>query len=459
MRRNTLTFVNHACFQVQNDSALLLVDPWLEGPAFNNGWSLVDQSTSNAAMIARLNRAGVPIYIWFSHEHPDHFSISFIKKFKEDFRGSATFLFRHTLDKRVVGFLRRNGLEVKECKEGESVALGPDMRIAMFPYSEGDSWCVIESGGRTILNLNDCVVATAAQCQAVRAKLEKVAPHVDLMLTQFGYANWVGNPDEPALHEAAALEKMERMALQIEHLKPTLVVPFASFVYFSHPENAYLNAAQNSPRAIADAPRLARHASLVRFLQPGSVVDLDKDTPASLRDEHERAVAHWMALKDEGFALLPAQPVAALEDVEAAFEKYRGTVGANLYGLPRLLEATRRIVPLVVHLSDLQQTVECSYRKGMTTLDRNAPWHVSMSAGNAVFLFKNEYGFDTTMVNGRFRAGQPNATSMFSRFFLPQRMGKNGYDRRYPLVTLRYLVNNVLTRMGRQLQAVLRRPA
>jgi hypothetical protein len=249
------------------------------------------------------------------------------------------------------------------------------------------------------------------------------------------------------------------MALQIEHLKPALVVPFASFVYFSHPENAYLNAAQNSPRAIADAPRLARHASLVRFLQPGSVVDLDKDTPASLRDEHERAVAHWMALKDEGFALLPAQPVAALEDVEAAFEKYRGTVGANLYGLPRLLEATRRIVPLAIHLSDLQQTVECSYRKGMSTLDRNAPWHVSMSSSNAVFLFKNEYGFDTTMVNGRFRAGQPNATSMFSRFFLPQRMGKNGYDRRYPLVTLRYLVNNVLTRMGRQLQAVLRRPA
>jgi L-ascorbate metabolism protein UlaG (beta-lactamase superfamily) len=33
MSRNTLTFVNHACFQVRNDSALLLVDPWLEGPA------------------------------------------------------------------------------------------------------------------------------------------------------------------------------------------------------------------------------------------------------------------------------------------------------------------------------------------------------------------------------------------------------------------------------------------
>jgi hypothetical protein len=450
MSRNTLRFVNHACFEVENDSALLLVDPWLEGTAFNNGWSLIDQSTSNAAMVDRLNRAEVPVYIWFSHEHPDHFSISFIKKFKQDFRGSATFLFRHTLDKRVVGFLRRNGLEVKECKEGEPAALGPDMRITMFPYSQGDSWCVIESGGRTILNLNDCVLATAAQCQAVKARVDMLVPRVDLMLTQFGYANWVGNPGETALHKAAAVEKIERIALQIEHLKPSLVVPFASFVYFSHPENAYLNEGQNSPQAIVDTPLLAPHASLMRFLQPGSEVNLDTDTPASLTNEHERAVAHWMGLKNQGYALLPAEQVVALDDVKAAFMKYRETLTANLHGLPRLLELTRRIVPLVIHLSDLQQTVKCSYREGMTTLDRDAPWHVSMTSGTAVFLFKNEYGYDTTMVNGRFRAGQPNATSMFSRFFLPQRMAKNGYDRRNPLATLRYLAAKMMARMGRQ---------
>jgi hypothetical protein len=339
---------------------------------------------------------------------------------------------------------------VKECEEGKPVALGSDMRITVFPYSEGDSWCVIESGGRTILNLNDCVVNSAARCQAVKAKLDTVSPRVDLILTQFGYASWVGNPDELAKHQAAAADKIERIALQIDHLQPALVVPFASFVYFSHPENAYLNEGQNSPRAIADAPRLARHTSLIRFLQPGSVVDLDNDTPASLANEHERALAHWMALKEKGHALLPTPPVAALDEVEAAFMKYRETLGTSLHGLPRLLEMTRRIMPLVIHLSDLQQTVKCSYREGMTRLDRNAPWHVSMSSGNAIFLFKNEYGFDTTMVNGRFRIGQPGAESSFSRFFLPQRMAKNGYYKRHPLATLRYLVASVLARMGRQ---------
>jgi hypothetical protein len=35
-------------------------------------------------------------------------------------------------------------------------------------------------------------------------------------------------------------------------------------------------------------------------------------------------------------------------------------------------------------------------------------------------------------------------------------MGKNGYDRRHPLLTLRYLVGNALERAGRRMQAVWR---
>src|SRR5438067_12941531 len=116
------------------------------------------------------------------------------------------------------------------------------------------------------------------------------------MLTQFGYANWVGNPEEPALHRAAATEKIERIALQIDTFAPQLVVPFASFVYFSAAENAYLNEAQNAPHAVASAPRLTASAHLLRFLRPGDTVDLLADTAESLSAAHERALAHWKGL-------------------------------------------------------------------------------------------------------------------------------------------------------------------
>ena len=453
MQRNQLSFVNHASFIVENDSALLLVDPWLEGPAFNNGWSLLDQSTSSEALVARLNRSGLPVYVWFSHEHPDHFSIPFLKKFKDQFRGIATFLFQHTLDKRVVGFLRKNGFDVAECHEGVPVALGRDMRITVHPFSDGDSWCLIQSGARNIVNINDCALTTVKHCREVKSKLAAAAPRIDYLFTQFGYANWVGNPGQDQQHRAAAREKIQRIALQLETLRPKVTVPFASFVYFSSTENAYMNAAQNTPQDIMGAPELARWAPTIRFLRPGSVVDLDTDSAASLTREHEQALAHWQGLLAQRSKLLPPAQEVALSDIKSAFVKYRGSVNENLHGLPRLLELARRIEPLVLYLPDLEQTVQVSYRQGWKVLQPGSPYHVAMHSPNALFLFKNEYGFDTTHVNGRFRIAQPAALGVFSRFFLPQRMGKNGYDRKHPLVMAGYLVRNALGRAGRLLQA------
>jgi hypothetical protein len=453
MHKNRLTFVNHASFMVENDDTLLLVDPWLEGTAFNNGWSLLDQSTGSSALVARLNKSGLRVFIWFSHEHPDHFSIPFIKKFKEQFRGIATFLFKHTLDKRVVGFLRKNGLHVTECRAGVPVPLGSDMRITVFPSGDADSWCVISSGGRTIVNLNDCVLNTAPLCRMVKEKLRQLAPRPDYLFTQFGYANWVGNPGQGDLHRAGAREIIRRLALQMEYIRPRVTIPFASFIYFSSIENAYLNQHQNTPHSIMAAPELSRWAPTMRFLRPGSTVDLLEDNAASLTREHEQALEHWQGLLAQRVRLLPAAPEVPLADIKLAFLKYRAKMGEGQHGLPRLLEIVGRIRPLAIHLSDLHVTVQLSYRHGWKVLERDAAWHVAMSSDNAAFLLRNEYGFETTHVNGRFRTANEEASVAFSRFFLPQRMSKNGYDRRHPLVMARYLASGALALAGRQLRA------
>ncbi|MDQ2819836.1 MAG: MBL fold metallo-hydrolase [Pseudomonadota bacterium] len=439
MARNQFTFVNHASFMVRNDNAVLLVDPWVEGSAFNNGWSLLDRSTSNATLIAELNRMALPVFVWISHEHPDHFSIAFIKLLKADARVRVSFLYQRTLDGRVAGFLRKLGFAVITCTPGEPVSLSPDLRIAVFPHSDGDSWALIQSGTCTLLNLNDCVVASPEQCQRIKASVAALVPRIDVLLTQFGYANWVGNQDQRDRHHHAAGEKLAHMAMQIATLEPGLIIPFASFVYFSHPDNAYLNTAQNSPRSVVDAVRLARMAPSIRFLQPGASFDLGTATAASLKESHLRALVHWSALAASGLPLLPAAPAAPLSEVQAAFDAYRSTVARNLHYLPQLLELLQQMAPLDILLIDLQQTVRCSYRKGLRVLPGGAAYQVSTSSSNAVFLFMNELGFDTTRMNGRFHVADANALVAFSRFFLPQRMRRNSAGRRKPLALLRYL--------------------
>ena len=74
-----LKFINHACFYIESINSILICDPWLEGLAFNNGWSLLDESSSNKETVEDLIRSKKKIFIWYSHEHSDHFFNKFSK--------------------------------------------------------------------------------------------------------------------------------------------------------------------------------------------------------------------------------------------------------------------------------------------------------------------------------------------------------------------------------------------
>ena len=459
MNTKLLTFVNHACFYVTNDSTLLLADPWVEGPAFNNGWSLLDTSTSNAALVREIAAQHRNTFVWFSHEHPDHFSISFIKRLKQDFPGKLTLLYQHTKDRRVLDFLRGNGFTVIECMRGKPVHLDNDMAITVYPFADGDSYCLIGCGGRHILNLNDCAIATAESCRAVKASLARAgaSPEIDVLLTQFGYANWIGNPFESELRRRAAAEKLQRVRLQIVAFAPAMTVPFASFVSFSNIENYYLNDCQNSPASVA---RWALHSAAQRcitFMKPGAVINLDTDTPSTLRASSEEALQHWQRLIGIPGELLPAEPPVAPSALRAAVAKYLRSVRSKLLFLPYLLEWAGLIRPLLIYIPDLALRIRVSYVLPYQELPADGPHDISMTSSSVVFLFSNEYGFNTTHVNGRFRTSDEAALERFSRFFMPQNLGRQGYGIQHPAATLAYLAGNVLGRSQRLLGELQRR--
>jgi hypothetical protein len=454
--KKLLTFVNHASFYVSNEDTLLLVDPWVEGPVFNNGWTLLDTSTSNAALVREIADQRRTTFVWFSHEHPDHFSVSFVKRLKQDFPGDVTLLYQHTKDKRVVRFLRRTGFSVVECRPGRPVRLDHEMSITVWPYADGDSYCLIRCGERHILNLNDCAVASAEACRAVRATLpDQVA--VDVLMTQFGYASWVGNPFETELRRAAAAEKLQRIKLQIAAFAPSITVPFASFVSFASIENHYLNDCQNSAASIARAAAQCPTTNCVRFLQPGGRIDLDNDTPGSLRAASDAAVAHWTRMAALATELLPAERPALPEQVQAAFSRHRQAIRSKLLFLPWLLERLGLIRPLTIYIPDLALRIRVSYVAPYRELDADGPHDISMTSPSVVFLFSNEYGFNTTHVNGRFRTSDAGAIVRFSRFFMPQNLWRQGYGIDHPAATLAYLTQNVLGRLQRSLAGMQRR--
>ncbi|MCC2954138.1 hypothetical protein LK542_00745 [Massilia sp. IC2-477] len=460
MPRATFTFLNHACFMVRTEAALLVCDPWLEGPVLDDAWSLVDDSSRNAALLETLNAAGVPVYIWCSRAQPDHFPLPFLRRFRSEFRGIATFLYRPGRDMRIGEELRRLRLPLAECPDGVTVALAGDLRLTALANGDGDTACLIDCAGRSILNLGDRALATAAECQAAAPRIGKATSRIDLLLTGFGSMGWCGNPEQFALREGAAKAAVERLAAQVERFRPKLVLPIASFARFARADNVWLNGGRMAPRELLEASRLDGVRGVVRFLPPGASIDLQRDTPGTLAAVHERALEHWTERWRKRPPPLPRPPQASLGELKAAFARYCERVTAGMHVLPRLLEAVGPLRPLVLHLPDLRQTVELSYRHGFRLRPRmdgeQRAAHVAMFSGTALQLLRAEDGFDTVYAGGCFWTLRRSGLSTFGRFFLPQRMGRRGADRRRPLKMGGYLWRALVGRMARQLQAALR---
>jgi UDP-MurNAc hydroxylase len=61
-------FVNHASLIITSGNVRLISDLWLEGRVFHEGWDLIAKSVMTFEDFKDIT------HIWFSHEHPDHFS-------------------------------------------------------------------------------------------------------------------------------------------------------------------------------------------------------------------------------------------------------------------------------------------------------------------------------------------------------------------------------------------------
>ena len=95
-----IKFINHAGLIVYGNGVNLLIDPWTQGSSFNDGWDLL--CASGDIDYKKLT------HVWISHEHPDHFSVSDVKKVINE-KPDVIFLFQSTKDNRVANFIQKLG--------------------------------------------------------------------------------------------------------------------------------------------------------------------------------------------------------------------------------------------------------------------------------------------------------------------------------------------------------------
>jgi UDP-MurNAc hydroxylase len=403
-----ISWINHASFLIEDAGVRLVCDPWLTGTAFNRGWRLTSPTTFTPA-----DFSGVT-HIWFSHQHPDHFSPSDLRKIAPETRANITVLYHETIDKKIVRFCRGMGFrEAIELKNDGWYPLSPRVQVLCNGWSEGDSWMALRTPEATLLNLNDCVVNTRELANSIA----RLVPHVDVLLTQFSYANWIGNPDDVELRRRSAREKLERLRLQCEVFKPRQVIPFASFVWFCHVENFYHN------------PEMNRIGDVVRFLReelcqdPIVLYPGDRWRAGDPRD-CSLAIQRYETDFAERLAGGPSESTRSVE--YAAIER----------AMSDFLKRIKRRNPLLtfipgltstVDITDLGKRVRLSIDGIKDVVDDGTPADIALASESLLFALKTPWGSNALHVNGRFRAPQGGNMQRFFHLFRSADLNDHGY--------------------------------
>jgi len=417
-----LEFVCHASVILRRDPVHLLCDPWLAGTAFDNGWALLSDPVFRAEDFASIT------HLWYSHEHPDHFSPRTLAMIPEELRGKITVMFHASSDGKVVDHCRKLGFsKTLELRSGEWVELAPDFEIRCDTWQgSDDSWLLVRTPDGVILNLNDCQAVTQAQVDGLHA----ATGDVDVLLTQFSISSWDGNPEDEQRRKAGAQAMLDRVVRQTRTLNAKHVIPFASFVWFCHEENAYMN---SGLRPVSDAAAIvaAQTSAQPVVLYPGDQWQVGETIDSS--SAIDRYAADMQSLKTRP---PEASESVSISDLKQAAERFGAAVTQQRSALRLRLNAARmnarqqrrlhakaplrgqlaalkallfmQVRPARIWLTDQNVSLNYCLLRGLREASHDrADCDIELSSAALMFAFRFLWGGESLQINGRFREVYP----------------------------------------------------
>ncbi|MEQ9423186.1 MAG: MBL fold metallo-hydrolase [Cyclobacteriaceae bacterium] len=392
-----IEFVNHASFVVHYEDVHLICDPWLSGAAFHNGWNHLCETQFDPSF------DGIT-HIWFSHEHPDHFSPSDIKRIPESIRENITILYQETIDKKVIDFCSKmNFKTIIEMTQDVEYNLNDDISILCNPYTEGDSYLVVRAQGTSLLNLNDCIIESKKDCNEIKQKIG----NIDILFTQFGYANRIGNTSDTYERIKASQEKLKRIQYQAEVFQPKYIVPFASYVYFSHEENSYMNDAINTSNVVYKFIEKNTNAiPIIMYPRTNWDTSVKKDSTECL----QKYESDYASIGNRIYHKAKVIPEKDL--IELSRDYVNRLHKKNPKGRQFIKKQKSRI-----YLNDHDRTYTLNGKLGlMADTGHPSKCDISLSSEVLSYLLKFEWGGDTMNINGRFQVPEDGDYANF-RFF------------------------------------------
>ena len=411
-------FLNHSCVLVDSGKTKILCDPWFEGTAFQDGWSLLYDQSHN------INDLDFD-YIWISHEHPDHFSIPTLNQLNK----AQKFLYQETEDKKVKIWLESKGHSVTELPHKQTTRI-EDIEITSFTCDGHDSSLLFRfDNNSTFLNLNDSRIEKGKQLELeildfVRDKA------VDLVGIQFSYANWAGNEGDRDIpfHQQCITDQKIKYAMEI--LKPKSCLLFASFIYFSHEENYYWNENFFVPHVLELFNGLETEAILPL---PNETIELSKTFNKKRAHKNDESMKFWSKLHNNAPIKKSTVSVDNLDLIKEHYFTFFDKLWDKNDATGFLKSG--KTFSIKMFLEDINKKVEIKlFSKEFSTLDFESEVDFSVSSETLIFLLKNSFSRGTISINSRIKFNYNFAHRFFIFFFIffANNIGRY-FDKKNPL--------------------------
>ncbi len=392
--------IGHAGVLVETSIGGILIDPWLLGSAFNDSWDLLEPSHIPNDLWSRVD------WVWFSHEHPDHFHPASIKSIPVQRRNIIKVLFQNTFDKKVRNWLTNQGFVVDEINHGSFLELGAGCRIYLETTGVYDSWIMIEDEGEHFIDLNDCSIGSYDL-----ARISRIFPKVDVLMSQFSFAGWIGNSQDTVITKVAETY-LKKLYEQIVTIKPVNVIPAASFIRFSHVDNFWMN--QHKAKVIQAVDRINSAGALPIVLAPGDNWTLGHD------HNNQGAIRHYMeleAITDFHLHSYNSVDISEIQASASAFSK-RLLSNNNIILLWLIKSFFGFLRPINFWVKDISLKVKVDPLSGRLTPIASDSENISILIHSFALnkLLAQPSGIDTLVVSGLFETTDGRIDSLHNSF-------------------------------------------
>lgn len=309
-----ITFLCHSSFIIEAGENILLFDPWLQGPAYQQQWYVYPPPV-NLGLAKKAN------IILYSHGHEDHMhapSMSLLNK-------EAQVFFPFQWRAGIKPYMKHKGFKsITEAESFKSYTVN-GTRITFLGYSL-ESVIVVEHDGKVLVNINDALNSNHENASDYLLKQIKLRwPRIDYLFSGWSGASYFPNKVKYKTKDDVETGKIREQYFAhnfckfSHYLEPRCAIPFPPGFVLLSKENQWINHVKFSRNLVPEYYREHFKGSReIGFLFPW---------PDDIIEDHglqKRSALHTQTPEEieNGYKMLYAKEIEAANQVscvDAAF--------------------------------------------------------------------------------------------------------------------------------------------